>query len=148
MTDRHLSSLSKPAAPIGYALVRPLAVLLSCVAFPAAAYAPLLDPVALNIGLACQWQPQCMAGQKRAMKKSLKYVGKYHPPQWRIHLCNHNAARSLLRVDWIGFDHCVRNEVLSPPPPPRPVVKASAKRKQARPLKHLSRKKKAAIPRT
>lgn len=85
-----------------------------------------VDPVTLNIGLVCQWQRACIARQRGAMTKSLKYVAKYKPPQWRIHLCNKNASRGGQRTDWIGFDQCVRNESLSPPPPPR----LSAKKKK------------------
>lgn len=103
------------------------------------------DPVTLNIGLVCEWQQRCIAAQKSAMQKSLKYVAKYHPPQWRVHLCNRNAARSRLRVDWIGFDHCVRNEALRPPPPPPPkALKASARKKKAAPL---NPRKKPVLPR-
>lgn len=99
----------------------------------AAAQTPGLlgDPVKLNIGLICQWQRRCMADQQRAMTKSLKYVAKYRPPQWRVQLCNRNAARGRYRVDWIGFDKCVRNESLRPPPPPapRPLVKRKKRRR-------------------
>ena len=103
------------------------------------------DPIALNIGLGCGWQDQCIAAQKRAMTKSLKFVAKYRPPEWRVHLCNRNAARSSARVDWVGFDHCVRNEALRPPPPPplRAVAKAKAKRPKNAPLKRLPARKKA-----
>lgn len=87
------------------------------------------DPVALNIGLICQWQMACISRQKRAMDKSLKYVAKYGPPQWRVQQCNRNASRGGQRKDWIGFDKCVRNAALryvAPPPP------AKAKRKLKR----------------
>lgn len=91
---------------------------ISGTAVPAAA--PLYDPVSLNIGLACQWQERCISKQKSASKRALKYVRKYKPPTWRIHLCNRNASRMRGRVDWIGFDQCIRNEALRPPPPPPP----------------------------
>lgn len=84
----------------------------------APAAAPLYEPVALNIGLACQWQEACIKKQNKAMKRALKYVRKEDPPTWRIHLCNRNASRKGQRVDWIGFDHCIRNTELRPPPPP------------------------------
>ena len=125
--------------------------MLAAVAVPgavsAAAVTPghLGDPVMLNIGLLCQWQQSCITAQKSAMNKSLKYVAKYQPPQWRIHLCNRNASRVRSRVDWIGFDHCVRNEALRPPPPPSPkALKASARKKKAAPL---NPRKKPAFPR-
>lgn len=70
----------------------------------------------LNIGLVCQWGAACMARQEKAMRKALKFVGKYDPPEWRLHLCNRNAARGgASRVDWIGFDRCIRNPALRPP---------------------------------
>jgi hypothetical protein len=30
-----------------------------------------------------------------------------------------NAARSTDRLDWIGFDNCIKNRALQPLPPPR-----------------------------
>src|SRR5206468_12180103 len=85
-------------------------------AAPAAAQVPLNDGVALNIGIDCQWQANCMAKQRRAMKRSLEFVRNQRPAEWRIHLCNHNAARNRYRVDWIGFDNCIRNVALRPLP--------------------------------
>jgi hypothetical protein len=79
---------------------------------------PLSDPVTLNIGLVCQWQSRCMAQQKGAMKRSLKLVRKYQPPTWRIEMCNRNASRSRFRVDWMGFENCIRNTTLRPAPLP------------------------------
>jgi hypothetical protein len=79
--------------------------------------APLYDAIALNIGINCQWQPRCMTGQQRAMKRALKYVKKYQPATWRVELCNHNAGRKSYRVDWVGFDNCIRNTNLRPLPP-------------------------------
>jgi hypothetical protein len=88
-----------------------LAALLFALAAPVAA-APLHDPVALNIGLNCQWQPRCIAQQYHAMKRALSYVSKKRPAAWRVHQCNRNAARKRNRVDWIGFDNCIRNTML------------------------------------
>jgi hypothetical protein len=82
---------------------------------------PLSDPVTLNIGFVCQWQQRCMAQQKGAMKRSLKFVRKYQPPVWRVEVCNHNAARNRYRVDWIGFENCIRNTAL-PPLPARSII--------------------------
>jgi hypothetical protein len=90
----------------------------------ARAAAPIFDPVALNIGLNCKWQAQCIKLQQRAMKRAVGFVRKKHPPEWRIHQCNRNAARGRYRVDWIGYDNCIRNAALVatplpvPPPPP------------------------------
>jgi len=85
---------------------------------PAAAGArepvPLRDPVVLNIGLNCQWQQRCMDDQRTAMSRALGFVRKQRPAAWRIHQCNRNAARSRSRVDWVGFDNCIRNAVLRP----------------------------------
>ena len=101
---------------------------LAAIASPGQARAPLHDPVALNIGLNCQWQAKCIRTQQKAMKRALKYVKAKRPPTWRIHLCNQNASRKRSRVDWIGFDNCIRNAALRPPPP-----------RQARPAKRRSR---------
>ena len=57
-----------------------------------------------------------MDRQDDAMKRSLKYVRAKHPPAWRVQLCNRNAGRKGQRVDWIGFEHCIRNEALRPLP--------------------------------
>src|SRR5215213_5289418 len=73
---------------------------------------PLYDPVFLNIGFVCRWEARCMDRQDDAMRRALKYVRKKNPPTWRVQLCNRNARRKGQRVDWVGFEHCIRNEVL------------------------------------
>ena len=88
-----------------------LAALLIAFSAPAAAV-PLQDPVTLNIGLNCQWQQRCIDQQRRAMKRALSYVRKAQPAAWRIEQCNRNAARRRNRVDWVGFDNCIRNTLL------------------------------------
>ncbi len=76
---------------------------------------PLLyDAVALNIGVNCQWQSRCMSEQRLAMKRALSYVAKQRPPHWRVEMCNRNAGKGGYRVDWVGFDHCIRNTALRP----------------------------------
>ena len=105
-------------------VVAALLVFSAATAAPAAA--PIYDAVSLNIGLTCQWQERCIARQQRAMKRALKYVDKYDPPAWRIQLCNRNASRKRNRVDWVGFENCVRNAALRPAPP-RNVVKRRAR---------------------
>jgi hypothetical protein len=93
------------------------AVLLGALlAWDAAANArpPIYNPVTLNIGLNCRWQQRCMEQQEAAMKRALEYVRKARPTSWRIHQCNRNAARSRYRVDWVGFDNCIRNASLRP----------------------------------
>ena len=101
-------------------------------AAPAAARAPIHNPVLLNIGIGCQWQKKCMERQQKAMNRALKFVRKKQPPSWRIHLCNRNASRNRARVDWIGFDNCIRNATLRPPPPPPPRRKAARRAMAAR----------------
>ena len=76
----------------------------------AAGRRPLLsDPVALNIGINCQWQSRCMILHRAAMKRALSYVATHRPPRRQIQLCNRNARRGGNRVDWIGYEHCIRN---------------------------------------
>ena len=99
------------------------AALLLCAASVAARAGsppPLYDPVLLNIGLVCRWDMRCMDAQKRSMNRALKYVRKENPPQWKVELCNKNAGRKRDRVDWIGFNNCIRNQILRPQSSNRP----------------------------
>ena len=92
---------------------------LLCSAAAAAPRSPApRDPVSRNIGVTCKWNKRCMTQQRAAMRHALQYLASAHPPNWRLRLCNKNASRGPLRVDWIGFDHCIRNPALRPPPPP------------------------------
>jgi hypothetical protein len=79
---------------------------------------PLRDPVFLNIGFVCQWRDSCIAKQRGAMKKALGYVEKHDPPAWKVQQCNRNASRyrGRGRVDWIGFNNCIRNKSIRPAP--------------------------------
>jgi len=43
------------------------------------------------------------------MKRALSYVATHRPPRRQIQLCNRNARRGGNRVDWIGYEHCIRN---------------------------------------
>jgi hypothetical protein len=79
--------------------------------------APLYDPVTLNVGVSCHWQRRCERRQLEAMTRARFYVATARPPVWRIHLCNRNARRGTARVDWIGFDNCIRNFSLRPRAP-------------------------------
>jgi hypothetical protein len=79
------------------------------------AAAPLYDPVMLNIGINCQWQQACQRRQLKAMKQAHAYIARNDPPLWRIHLCNRNARRGAARIDWIGFNNCIRNTKLARP---------------------------------
>ncbi|HEY6047938.1 MAG TPA: hypothetical protein VIV07_02715, partial [Sphingomicrobium sp.] len=76
--------------------------------------APIYDAAALNIGINCQWQMRCMSAQRHAMKHALKFVAKYRPPSSRVAQCNRNASRQRggTRVDWVGFNSCVRNAAI------------------------------------
>ena len=75
----------------------------------------LYNAVALNIGVNCQWQSQCMAAQRAAMKRALTFVSTRRPSHWRVQMCNRNARKSAARVDWVGYDNCIRNSALKPP---------------------------------
>jgi hypothetical protein len=90
-------------------------ILCSVAASARAERPPLNSPALLNIGLSCRWDMKCMSAQRKAMKRALGYVGKARPPAWRVQLCNRNAGRGYQRVDWVGFDHCIRNSALRPP---------------------------------
>ena len=73
---------------------------------------PLADPIALNIGINCQWQQRCQQQQRKAMRSASKFIAAKHPPLSKIHLCNKNARRGTARVDWVGFERCIRNKRL------------------------------------
>ncbi len=91
-------------------------------AAPGAVARPVLhDPVTLNIGVNCQWQARCMALQRQSMKSALYYVASARPASAHIQACNRNAGRGGARVDWTGFDHCIRNAAVgrSARPPKR-----------------------------
>ena len=88
------------------------AVALAVVSAPAASGAkvpPLRDPVFLNIGFVCRWHTPCVERQQKAMKRALSYVKKRKPPSWKIQQCNRNASRYRGRVDWTGFERCIKN---------------------------------------
>lgn len=77
----------------------------------AAKVAPLNDPASLNIGFVCRWQAQCVERQRAAMVRALRFVSARRPAAAKVQLCNRNASRRG-RVDWIGFDNCIRNSRL------------------------------------
>lgn len=104
------------------------ALLLAPAAAGARAPPPLYDPVLLNIGMVCHWDNRCIERQKGAMNRALKFVAKTHPPSWRVQQCNRNAARGRLRVDWVGYDNCIRNAALRQQPPRR------VQKRRSRPL--------------
>jgi len=91
----------------------------SAVGLTAAAQAkppPLRNPALLNIGFVCHWQSRCIKKQQSEMKQALGYVKKASPPAWKIQMCNRNASRNGTRKDWAGFNNCIRNAALRPPP--------------------------------
>jgi len=59
-----------------------------------------------------------MTQQRTAMRLAMNYLATAHPPGWRLQVCNTNASRGVLRVDWVGFNNCIRNPALRPPAPP------------------------------
>lgn len=89
------------------------ALVFAAAASEARATAPLYDPVALNIGISCQWQEKCERRQRRALAAARKYIAAHNPPVSKIHLCNRNAQRGTARIDWVGFNACIRNRSLS-----------------------------------
>jgi hypothetical protein len=93
------------------------AVLLLGDAASSASRAPLQDGFALNIGINCRWEQQCIRAQHFGMRAAVQYVERSDPPRWRIHQCKRNAWRYGNRLDWIGFNNCVRNAALRPQPP-------------------------------
>jgi hypothetical protein len=88
------------------------AIALTGRAFEARAAAPLYDPVFLNIGINCQWQQRCERQQREAMRDAAKFIAAKHPSLPAIHHCNRNARRGTARVDWVGFNRCIRNKHL------------------------------------
>jgi hypothetical protein len=99
--------------------VRGRAALAACaliaVAPEARGTAPIYDPISLNIGINCQWQQHCQRRQTKAMNDARKFIVGYDVPLWRIHLCNKNARRAQARLDWVGFNSCIRNPQLARP---------------------------------
>lgn len=70
---------------------------------------PLRDPALIRVGILCRWERGCMQKQQSAMTSALRYVDRKSPPVARIHACNRNASRGVDRVDWVGFNNCIRN---------------------------------------
>jgi hypothetical protein len=85
------------------------ALLLAPASGSAARPLPIYDATALNIGINCQWQRKCMSAQEHAMKHALSFVNAKHPSRTAMQHCNRNARRGPSRIDWIGFDNCIRN---------------------------------------
>ena len=110
------------------------AVLLLGEAAPSASRAPLQDRVALNIGINCRWEQQCIRSQQFGMRGAAQYIERYDPPLWRIHQCKRNAWRKGNRLDWTGFNNCVRNAAFRYQPPAR--RPSTGARRHKRPGRH------------
>jgi hypothetical protein len=91
------------------AILLAMALAAAVSAASAARRPPLRDPVLIRIGVLCRWERSCIARQQSAMASALRYVNRRSPPTARIHACNRNASRGMDRVDWVGFDNCIRN---------------------------------------
>src|SRR4051812_2641645 len=113
MTDCR-SNLTVPSSARMRWTLAALLVAIASAAGAAQARVPLYDSIGLNIGINCRWQRSCIRDQQRAMKRALGYVRNQQPPVWRVQLCNRNASRGRNRVDWVGFDNCIRNAALRP----------------------------------
>ena len=77
-----------------------------------ASRAPVRDRLALNIGINCRWEPQCIRTQQFGRRDAVQYIRRYNPPRWRIAQCRRNARRYGNRLDWTGFNNCVRNAAI------------------------------------
>ena len=110
-----LSKANVTLARMGRKLACAALTLVAC-ASRGHAFAPIYDPVKLNIGISCQWQLSCERRQLAAMSQAHSFIAHQHPPLWRIHLCNRNARRAPTRLDWVGFNDCIRNRKLRRPP--------------------------------
>jgi hypothetical protein len=96
--------------------MRPVKGVLAALLFAAASHAmaaqsraPIYDSMRLNIGMNCRWEAKCISVQRKAMNSALSYVKSARPAADRIHMCNRNASRGRNRVDWVGFNNCIRN---------------------------------------
>lgn len=70
---------------------------------------PPIKDSTVRIGLLCRWETTCVQRQRHAMAAALQFVRKKAPPRQKIHVCNRNSSRGTDRVDWIGFNNCIRN---------------------------------------
>lgn len=90
-----------------------LVVLLLCAPEPAEGRSGV-HPVLRNIASLCRGQPACVARQQYAMRQAMTFMVQKKPAVRKVELCNRNAARSRQRVDWIGFNNCIRNPRVGP----------------------------------
>lgn len=104
-----ISAIFGPMRRVGEILFSALVVLTLSEALNARP-PPIRDPVLMRIGVICRWENECIGLQLRAMSAALNYVQRKSPPRARLRACNRNAARGRDRVDWIGFNNCIRNK--------------------------------------
>ncbi len=77
--------------------------------------APPIHPVVRNINLLCKSQSSCVQRQWRSMQAAFAFMRARQLPVWKIELCNRNAAKQRSRIDWIGFNNCIRNPKVKAP---------------------------------
>ena len=77
--------------------------------------APPIHPVVRNINLLCKSQSGCVQRQWRSMQAAFAFMRAKRPPVWKIEQCNRNAAKQRSRIDWIGFNNCIRNPKVKAP---------------------------------
>ena len=99
--------------------MRRLAVIASLAFAPVAgahaANPSVVHPVYRNIASICGGQKSCIDRQWRGMQRAFAYMRNKGVPVWKIDVCNRNATRKSRRIDWIGFDNCIRNTKLRRP---------------------------------
>ena len=74
-----------------------------------------IHPVVRNINLLCKSQSSCTQRQWRAMQSAFAFMREKRIPVWKIEQCNRNAAKQRSRIDWIGFNNCIRNSKVKAP---------------------------------
>ncbi len=93
-----------------------LITLFAAAAAPATAQrAPPVHPVVRNINLVCNSQSSCVQRQWRSMQAAFSFMRAKRLPVWKIEQCNRNAAKQRTRIDWIGFNNCIRNPKVKAP---------------------------------
>ena len=75
----------------------------------------VVHPVVRNISTLCKGDKACIQRQWKGMQSAFAYMRAKRPPIWKIEQCNRNASRQRNRVDWLGFNNCVRNPKVKPP---------------------------------
>ena len=76
---------------------------------------PPVHPVVRNINSLCKSQDSCVQRQWRGMQAAFAYMRAKRLPVWKIEQCNRNAAKQRSRIDWVGFNNCIRNPKVKAP---------------------------------